>query len=364
MLKVYVAATRQNDGKTITCLGLISAFKKRVSNVGYIKPVGQRYIEINHHKIDEDALLIKEVYDLKGSVTDMSPIAVPRGFTEDYILHPRRDELVASINQAFENVSREKDLVLVEGTGHAGVGSVFDMSNGDVAKILGTKVIVVSSGGIGRPIDEIMLNKAMFDQVGVEVMGVIVNKVQPEKYEKINDLVRKGLARKGLEVFGVMPYRPVLSNPTIEQLMEDMGGELISGHRGVRNTVSKLVIGAMPPHVALNYFTKDVLLITPGTREDLILTAMSSCVAGVGKSNCVSGIVLTGGTPPHPNIMELIKRTLIPVVMVDDDTFSIASKLDKLIVKIRPGDYDKIRATEDMVEEYVDIDRIMEKMQS
>ena len=54
-MNVYIGATRQNDGKTITCLGLISAFKKRVDRVGYIKPVGQRYVEVNGHKIDEDA---------------------------------------------------------------------------------------------------------------------------------------------------------------------------------------------------------------------------------------------------------------------------------------------------------------------
>ncbi|HOK54579.1 MAG TPA: AAA family ATPase, partial [Armatimonadota bacterium] len=54
MKKVYVAATRQNDGKTITCIGLISAFKKRVPNVGYIKPVGQRYLDIDGHRVDEE----------------------------------------------------------------------------------------------------------------------------------------------------------------------------------------------------------------------------------------------------------------------------------------------------------------------
>ena len=40
------------------------------------------------------------------------------------------------------------------------------MSNGDVAAMLGCKAVIVSSGGIGRPIDEIMLNKTMFDAVG------------------------------------------------------------------------------------------------------------------------------------------------------------------------------------------------------
>jgi BioD-like phosphotransacetylase family protein len=358
--KVYIAATRQNDGKTITCLGLISAFKKRFTNVGYIKPVGQRYIEINGHRIDEDALLIKEVFDIKGNIQDMSPVAVPRGFTEAYIENPDREALVTAITGAFERISNEKDMVLIEGTGHAGVGSVFDMSNGDVAKLLGTKVILVSSGGIGKPIDEIMLNKAMFNQFGVEILGVIVNKVQADKYEKVNAMVRKGLARKGLEVLGVMPYRTILSSPTIEQLIQDIDGELISGKNGVHNTVERMVIGAMQPHDALNYFNPGTLLLTPGTREDLILAAMSSYVVGTGKNHCVSGIVLTGGTAPHPTVMDLIKRTSIPVILVEDDTFTVATKVDHLIVKIRSDDKEKIQATEQMVEEFVDIRRMLE----
>ena len=58
-------------------------------------------------------------------------------------------------------------------------------------------MIIVSLGGIGRPIDEILLNKAVFDKKGVELLGVIVNKVNQKKYDKINDLVRKGLAGMG-----------------------------------------------------------------------------------------------------------------------------------------------------------------------
>lgn len=360
--RIYVAATRQNDGKTITCLGLISALKKRVQNVGYIKPVGQRYIEINHHKIDEDALLVKEVYDLKGSVTDMSPIAIPRHFTENYIDNPDLRPLADLVQECFARVEMDKDVVVVEGTGHAGVGSVFDMSNGDVASLLGCQVVIVSSGGIGKPIDEIMLNKAMFDAAGVTVAGAIINKVEESKFDKVKSYVTRGLERKGVDVLGVMPYRPMLSNPTVEQLFEDIEGQLLSGQRGLRNPVGRMVIGAMPPHQALEYLDRDTLLITPGTREDLILAAMSSCILGKSKNTCVAGMILTGGTPPQRTIMELVEKTYVPVILVQEDTYTVASKIAKLIVKIRPNDFDKIRAAEDMVEENVDIDRLLSKV--
>ncbi|MEM8550287.1 MAG: AAA family ATPase, partial [Verrucomicrobiota bacterium] len=44
--RIFVAATRQNDGKTTTCLGLFAALRQFSDKVGFIKPVGQRFIEV------------------------------------------------------------------------------------------------------------------------------------------------------------------------------------------------------------------------------------------------------------------------------------------------------------------------------
>ncbi|MGC8863788.1 MAG: phosphotransacetylase family protein [Armatimonadota bacterium] len=359
---IYVGATRQNDGKTITCLGLIAALKKRLPKVGYIKPVGQRYVEIDGHKIDEDAVLVKQVYDTGDSLADMSPIAVPRYFTENYIDHPDREPLVKSVCEAFERVAAGKDIVVIEGTGHAGVGSCFDMSNGDVAALLGGRAVIVTSGGVGRPIDEVMLNKAVLDQAGVPIVGAIINKVEDSKYDKIKSYATRGLQRKGLDVLGVMPFRPVLSSPTIEQLLEDIEGELICGEAGLKNTVGKMVIGAMPAHQALEYMTNETLLITPGTREDLILGAMASCLLGDRAKVSVAGMILTGGTPPQESVMELLRKTCVPVILVQEDTYTVASRINKLIIKVRPGDTRKIEAAEELVATFVDTDRLLDAL--
>ncbi|MFH1784288.1 MAG: AAA family ATPase [bacterium] len=359
-MKVYVGATRQNEGKTIVCMGLLDAFLKRLDKVGYIKPVGQQFEIVDGEKVDKDAILTKSVYKLEDELKDMSPIAVPKGFTEDYILRGDRAELEQRVIEAYDKVSKDKKMVVIEGTGHAGVGSVFDMANAQVAKILKAPVILVSCGGIGRPIDEIMLNKPTFDAQGVKILGVIVNKVYPEKYDKISGLVRKGLEKKNIEVLGVIPYNEVLSSPTMAELLEDMGGKLLTGEEELGNTVNRIVVGAMPPHEALDYFGPGTLLITPGNREDLILAAMSGCLPGITKAFCVSGIVLTCGVTPHKNVMHLMEQVSIPVITVEDDTFTAASKINSLIVKVRPGETKKIKAIERLIEKYVDIDRLLE----
>ena len=158
--RIYIGATRQNDGKTIVSLGLISALRKKLPQVGYMKPVGQQYRIVDGKKIDKDAVLMKRIFDLQGDLSDMSPIAIPKGFTERYILKGNRSVLVSRVRHSFSRLNAVNDFVLLEGTGHAGVGSVFDMANSVVARLLKAKVVIVSCGGIGRPIDEIMLNKS------------------------------------------------------------------------------------------------------------------------------------------------------------------------------------------------------------
>src|SRR5438876_11676820 len=225
--RIFIAATRQNDGKTTASLGLIAALQQRYPRVGYIKPVGQRFVEIAEQKIDEDTVLMDSVFGLNCPLVDMSPIAVEPDFTRKYLQSSNNEALVKKIQKAFDRVAWEKDFVLCEGSGHAGVGSVFDLSNAQVAKILGAKVIIVTSGGIGKPIDEVSLNQALFEKEGVEIIGVILNKVLPDKLEFVTEFARRGLKRKGLELLGVIPHQNILTCPTMAQVREGLDAEML-----------------------------------------------------------------------------------------------------------------------------------------
>ncbi len=359
MKKVFIAATKQNDGKTTVSLGLICNFQSKFKKVGFIKPIGQRYIEEEGQKIDEDSLLIEEVCGIKCGLKDMSPIAVERGFTEKYIAKPDKNSISDRIKKAFNRVSKKQDLVIIEGTGHAGVGSVFDHSNAYVARLLGSKVIIISSGGVGRPIDEIVLNKALFDKIGVKILGVIVNKVLPNKFEKINQLVRKGLKRQGINVLGVLPYDPVLSRPTIEQILEETNFELLSGKDFLENPASRVIVGAMYPRDAVKYIVNDSLLITPADRDDMITTALN-CFREQDKEKLkISGIILTGESLPDKEIMVMLSNAEIPVLFAKSDTYTVAANIHCLTVKIRPRDFSKIESVVKLIKDYVDLDAIL-----
>ena len=94
------------------------------SRVNYIKPVGHQHVIVDGVKVDKDVVLFKRWFNLTAKESAMSPVVVPAGFTRDYIDNKKgkRSDLVAMIDRAVDEVSEESDLIVVEGTGHTGVG--------------------------------------------------------------------------------------------------------------------------------------------------------------------------------------------------------------------------------------------------
>jgi hypothetical protein len=358
--RVFIAATRQNDGKTTTSLGLMAALKKYYPRVGYIKPVGQRIVEVEEQRIDEDTLLMDSVYRLNCPLMEMSPIAIEPDFTRKYIENSNPEWLVRRTQQAFDRVAWEKDFVLCEGSGHAGVGAVFDFSNARAAKVLNAKVVIVSRGGIGKPIDEVALNQALFEKEGVEVIGVILNKVLPQKLEEIERITRIGFQRRGLKLLGVLPYEPVLSRPTMDLVYSSLNARILNSVGPLKHLVDNVVVGAMSPKEVVNFIRKGSLIIMPSDRKD-ILRALASSLLGQAEEG-IAGVLLTGSDSVSDDLMDIISNVPFPVLMTRSETFAVASAVHDLTVKTRPTDTQKIEVIRNLVARHVDVEQILESI--
>ncbi len=148
MRHLYLAATGQNRGKTTVSLGVIDGFRRRGLSTGFIKPVGQRTVVTDGIPADEDAVLMRSVFDLPERLELMSPVHIPRGFTQAYIDGEVVEDLGARIRSAHAELAARHEILLVEGTGHAGVGAVIGLSNAVVAAMLGSPAVIVSEGGV------------------------------------------------------------------------------------------------------------------------------------------------------------------------------------------------------------------------
>jgi hypothetical protein len=358
--RIFVAATRMNDGKTTACLGLFAALQNLYPRVGFIKPVGQRYVEVEGHKVDEDSYLLDMVYKVRVPIESMSPITIDPTFTRRFLANPQETYagLVDRICRAFDRVSWEKDFTLIEGTGHAGVGSVFDLSNARVARLLDAKVILVCPGGIGRPIDEIALNKALFDKEGVQIIGAILNKVEADKIPQVTHYAGLGLERLGVPLLGVLPVQTMLSAPNLSQVAEEIGGRWLNGRAGgAQERILRVVVGAMTAKGIIDLLQSGHLLITPGDRDDLILAAVTA--SSISGPKAISGVILTNDILPHPKLLDLLARTDIPVIAAREDAYIVTSKINAMTVKTQPQDTDKIPVIKRLITEHVDLKKLL-----
>ncbi|MBS3763021.1 MAG: AAA family ATPase [Planctomycetes bacterium] len=360
MRKIYVAATQQHDGKTTISVGLYRAALNRELSASFIKPVGQRYIERDGVAADEDAVLFKQALAADGELQEISPVLIPRGFTRDYIFDRRPEHIRGQITEAFEKVACNKDVAIIEGTGHAGVGSVIDASNAEVAELLGADVLIVSGGGIGSCIDEIALNRALFERQGVNVLGAVINKVYESKYDKVSDAVKQGLKNIGIDCLGVIPYKTELTYPTIVQLRDELNLEVLTGQDHLDSKVEDIIVGAMEPQNMVGYLETGCLVVVPGDRVDNIVTCINAhLMRDKAPSAQVAGLLLTGGLIPHLSIVNLMCQVDVPVLLSEEDTATAAYRARRLVAKITPQDRNKLELAQNLVQKYVTLDKIL-----
>ena len=178
------------------------------------------------------------------------------------------------------------------------------------------------------------LNQALFEKEGVEIIGVIINKVLEEKIPEITQFVRRGLKRKGLDLLGVLPHEQILCNPTVDLIREELRAELLNRPPTLHTLVEDVVVGAMGAHNAMQFFKRGVLLITPGDREDIVLAA--GAMTNPHSDEKMAGIVLTGGMRPSDSVLKALQSMPIPVLLAKADSYQVASKVHNLTVKTRP----------------------------
>jgi BioD-like phosphotransacetylase family protein len=317
----------------------------------------------------------------------MSPVHIPRGFTKAYIGGEVVEDLGARIRAAHATFA-DHDILLIEGTGHAGVGAVIGLSNAVVAAMLGTPAVIISEGGVGRPIDEIVLNAALFAKQGVPIAGAIVNKVDLDAQPGIGAVLERGLALHGIPLLGILPVRPILSNPTLGMVLEGVGGETIHPGPDLDRVIDGVAIGAMEAGHMLERVGPGTLVIVPGDREDVILTlttahfahrlrqansreaARIASVAAAasnertasidGHEGAAIGLVLTGGYRPRPSVLAAIREADLFTTLVPEDTYVVASEVHDLLVKTHPADREKIELIKALVADHLDIGRILE----
>lgn len=388
MKQVYLAGTGRNHGKTTFALGLLAAMLDRQVSTAFIKPVGQRYALVDDIPADEDAILMHDLFGLDAPLADMSPVHIPRGFTKSFIRGEVVEDLAVKIDIAHRHLVEHYDALLIEGTGHAGVGAVVGLSNAEVAARINAPVVIVSEGGVGRPIDEIVLNAALFEKRGVPIVGAVINKVDIDTDPSLPGILEQGLALHGIDLLGVLPYRPMLANPTLTMLIEQLHGEPLSTGEDMDRLIEHVAIGSGQARNVLQKIGPGSLLIVQGDRQDIIHATIAANdtqkqlnrepsllerlrnrsrfgrTPDDPEARLLAGMVFTSGRRPSERDIEAIRDAGIFALLVDDEIYPVASQVHGLLVKTHLADRSKIDVIKQVVAEHFDVDGLLERLDS
>lgn len=356
---IYVAATSQHVGKTTSTLGLVSAFMQRGYKVGYCKPIGQKFLDIQNLRVDKDTLLFADLihFDVKPELH--SPVILGPGATTSLLDSPDKYQPKQRILEAAKLLEENNELVVFEGTGHPGVGSVANLSNARVARYLNAGLVMVVEGGIGSTIDKLNMCLALFREEGVPIIGVIVNKVLPEKIEKVRKYVKKWLDSQGLTLLGVVPYDKSLAYPVIKTIADSINGIITHNPEKLYNQVEEILAGSLIDLKELKSF-KDLLLVASVRSLDEAIKKISSISDMISEGDTpLSGIVATGQGTPGASCLDYIEKHKIPMIRTNLDTYGSVIKISRIEVKINRNTPWKIKRAIELVERNVDIDAIL-----
>ncbi len=164
---------------------------------------------------------------------------------------------------------------------------------------------------------------------GCQILGAVVNRTNP-------DIVEELLARMGNElpdthaVLSVIPAHEMLSSPSVKEIAESMNAHVLYGADQLENLAYNFLVIAMNIGNYLPYLRQDSLLITPGDRCDVVLSALQAHQSQSYPK--IAGILLTGGLELPESVARLLTglSDIIPILAVPEDTYQTATRIGKV----------------------------------
>jgi phosphate acetyltransferase len=325
---VYVAALEPDTGKSAVALAVMEALAGRTGRVGFFRP-------ILGDGPDPLVELMRERYQVRVE---------PQGITYAQAQELSPDELVSRVVERFRELARDCDAVLCVGSDFTDVSTATEFAlNRRLAGDLGASVLAVVSGRGKSAADVIAsIRFARSELAETSVLGVVANRVDPA----VADEVRATTGEY------VVPYDPVLVEPTVGEVAEQTGARVLVGDPAeLDRDVRAVVVAAATLPTVLDHLSEGALVLTPGDRAEIVLGMLAAAVSPSAPH--VSGLLLTTGLLPDPRVQRVLDGLAphTPVLAVETDTFTTAQAVGRIQGRLSGR---KIPAALGLVERYVD----------
>jgi len=341
--KIIFASTKEGAGKTSIIAGIASATDKKY---GYMKPFGDRLIYRKKKNSDYDASLMVDIFDL-----GVEPENISLGFDHSKLKYVYDEtKLKTTLDKMIETSGKDKDFLIIEAGKTLSYGASINLDAISLSKITDAKLVIVVSGDDDDILDDIEYLKNHVNLEGIDFAGIIINKVND--LEDFKNTYSKTINEMGINILGIIPRKEQLTKFSIKYLSEMLFAKVLAGEKGLNKSAENIFVGAMSTDESLKnpLFNKpNKLLITSGDRNDMILAALDSNSAG---------IILTNNLMPPANILSRASESGIPIMLVSNDTLSVAKQIDRLEALLTKDEKDNIKLLGQMAEKHLNIDQL------
>jgi BioD-like phosphotransacetylase family protein len=347
MATLYVASTETFVGKSAVCVGLLHHLQQDGLRIGYMKPVSVSVAYKPGAVLDEDAAFIRDMFGLPDSLDQIAPVLVTPS-TVEAIMRNQQKPFARRLQTAYMAVSRDRDVVVVEGTNTWSEGALVDLSADQVTDMLAAPALLVVRYNNTIAIDSVL---AVRRYMGDRLLGVLLNQVEEPQLDFVQSRVVPYLESQNIPVFGLLPQDQSLSGVTVDELYDHLGGQWLGNRNLGENLVASLMVGAMGPESGLSFFRRraNKAVITGGDRTDLQLAALETST---------SVLVLTGNIRPSPQVIDRAEERGVPIIIVPDDTLSTVERAEMIFGHIRFHQKSKLDSIINLMEERLDWDRL------
>ncbi|NJP45070.1 phosphate acetyltransferase [Actinacidiphila epipremni] len=350
---VYVTGIGRGDGRQVVELGVMELLTRQVDRVGVYRP-------LVHDTPDRIYELLRSRYRLAQDPATVYGM----GYEEAAELQAEQGQeaLTARLVEGYLRVAADYDTVLILGSDFAETNLPAELGvNARLANECGASVLVVIGGraqSAESVVAEVRNAHHAYTNLGCDVIAIVANRVEAAEAGEIAE--RLALV-PDVPVY-VLPDEPALAAPTVAQIAETLGAEVLLGDDAgmARDALDFVFGGAMLP-TFLPKLTPGCVVVTPGDRADLIVGALAAHSAG---SPPIAGLLLTLDERPGPDILRLANRLApgTPLLAVSTGSFTTAAGLFTLDGKLGAGTPRKAETALGLFETHVDTAELTDRL--
>ncbi len=165
---------------------------------------------------------------------------------------------------------------------------------------------------------------------------------------------RVALEAEHLRAIAIVPCNTDLAAPRVLDIARVLGAKMLSVGRAATQRVRDVAVCAGTVPTALTVMKPGTLIITPGDRNDVLLSAAVTVQDGVP----LAGVLLTAGLEPHPSVVALCKKAVqagMPLMTVPVGTYRAVTNIAAMDPGIPIDDADRVERTMNAIADRVDV---------